>query len=58
MCCEHCFMSFVRNLFENNQIKSVKSDYVFGDNYNVEFIIEYNKGYNKKELLEYIKKCL
>jgi len=59
MCCENCYKSLVKDLFENNSIKSVKSNFEFNKPaFNIEFIIEYNQNCEEKELIEYIKSKL
>ena len=56
MCCEYCYMSLVMDLFENDKIKSVKSNFDFKKPaFNIEFTIEYDEGYKKEELIKYIK---
>ena len=55
ICCENCYMELVMDLFENNKIKSVKSNFDFKNTFNIEFLIEYDESYNEKELIEYIK---
>ena len=56
MCCDYCFRNFIMNLFENKNIKSVKSNFDYRiEAYNVEFIIEYDETYSEEELIEYIK---
>ena len=56
MCCEHCYMGLVMDLFENNKIKSVKSNFDFQmPAFNIEFIIEYDEKYTEEELIKYIK---
>lgn len=56
MCCEFCYKDLVMELFKNDKIKSVKSNYDFNKSaYNIEFIIEYDENYNEKELIKYIK---
>lgn len=56
MCCEFCYKDLVMELFKNDKIKSVKSNYDFNKSaYNIEFIIEYDEDYNEKELIKYIK---
>jgi len=55
MCCEYCYKGLVMDLFENNMIKSVKSNFEFNKPvYNIEFIIEYKSEYDEKELIGYI----
>lgn len=56
MCCEYCYKGFVKELYENNNIKSVKSNFEFDKPaFNIEFIIEYNENCNKQEIIKYIK---
>ena len=56
MCCEFCYKDLVMELFKNDKIKSVKSNYDFNKSaYNIEFIIEYDEDYNETELIKYIK---
>lgn len=56
MCCEYCYMGLVMDLFENDKIKSVKSNFDFNKPaFNIEFIIEYDEKYTEEELIEYIK---
>ena len=56
MCCEYCYMGLVRDLFENDKIKSVKSNFDFNNPIdNVEFLIEYDEKYDEEDLIKYIK---
>ncbi len=56
MCCEYCYEGLIMNLFENDKIKSVKSNFDFKmPAFNIELIIEYDTMYSEKELVEYIK---
>ena len=56
MCCEYCYMGLVMDLFENDRIKSVKSNFDFKKpTFNIEFIIEYDEGYEEEDLIKYIK---
>ena len=56
MCCEYCYKYLVMRLFENDKIKSVKSNFDYHmPAYNIEFIIEYDEKYKEEELIEYIK---
>lgn len=56
MCCEYCYRGLVMDLFENENIKSVKSNFDYNmPAFNIEFIIEYNEKYTKEELIEFIK---
>ena len=59
MCCEYCYKNFVRQLFDNKLINSVKSNFDFyKPAFNIEFIIEYLDNYNEDELIKYIKENL
>ena len=56
MCCEYCYMALVMDLFKNDKIKSVKSNFDFNKPvFNIEFLIEYNENYSEQELIKYIK---
>lgn len=56
MCCEYCYMGLVMDLFENDRIKSVKSNFDFKTPaFNIEFIIEYDEKYEEKDLIKYIQ---
>ena len=56
MCCDYCYRGLVMDLFENDSVKSVKSNYNYNKPaYNIEFIIEYDEKYKEKELIDYIK---
>jgi len=56
MCCEYCYKGLVMDLFENEKIKSVKSNFDFNKPaFNIDFIIEYDKNYNEKDVIKYIK---
>ena len=49
-------MGLVMDLFENDKIKSVKSNFDFNKPaFNIEFLIEYNENYSEQELIKYIK---
>lgn len=55
MCCHYCYEGLVMDLFENNKIKSVKSNFEFKmPALNIEFIIEYSEDFSEQELIEYI----
>ena len=55
MCCYYCYEGLVMDLFENNKIKSVKSNFELKmPALNIEFIIEYSEDYSEQELIEYI----
>ena len=56
MCCDYCYRNLVMDLFENERIKSVKSNYDYNKPaFNIEFEIKYDEKYSEKELIEYIK---
>lgn len=56
ICCEYCYMGFVKEMFNKKEIVSLKSNYNLYDAlYNIEFEIEYDENYNEEELLKYIK---
>ena len=56
MCCEYCYKGLVMDLFENDRVKSVKSNFDFKKPAsNIEFIIEYDEGYEEEDLIKYIK---
>ena len=56
MCCEYCYMGLVMDLFENDKIKSVKSNFDFKKPaFNIEFTIEYDEKYEEEDLIKYIK---
>ena len=56
MCCEYCYMGLVMDLFENDKIKSVKSNFDFKARaYNVEFTIVHDEKYKEEDLIKYIK---
>ena len=56
MCCEYCYKGLIEELFMNDNVKSVKSNFDFNNMYNVELVIEYNKDYSESDLVEFIKK--
>ena len=56
MCCEYCYKGLVMDLYENEYIKSVKSNFNFNKPaFNIEFVIEYTDNYDEEDLIEYIK---
>lgn len=59
LCCEYCYRNFIMDLYDNKQIKSVKSNYDYHvmPAFNIEFIIEYDENYQEEELIEYINNC-
>lgn len=55
ICCEYCYKSLIKNLFENEFINSVKSNFdTYCSAFNIELEIEYTH-YTKNELIEMIK---
>ena len=49
-------MGLVMDLFENDKIKSVESNFDFDKPaFNIEFTIEYDEDYKEEDLIEYIK---
>lgn len=55
MCCEYCYKSLIYKLFQNDQIKSVKSNFDFAKPaFNIELLVEYNEKYDEEELKKYI----
>ena len=59
MCCDYCYRGLVMDLFDNENIKSVKSNFDYNmPAFNIEFIIEYDEKYTEKELIEYIKNMI
>lgn len=56
MCCENCYKVLIEELFLDDKVKSVKSNFGFNNVHNIEFVIEYNKDYDERELIKFIKK--
>ena len=55
MCCEYCYKSLIKELFKNEYIKSVESNFDFyKPAFNIELLIEYDKKYSREELINYI----
>lgn len=56
MCCEHCYMKLVEDLFNNDKIISFKSNYNpnYPQNLDLNFIIEYTEDYSEEKLIDYI----
>lgn len=55
MCCEYCYKSLIYELFQNDQIKSVKSNFdFFKPAFNIELLIEYEENYDVEDLKKYI----
>lgn len=56
MCCEYCYKSLVEDLFDNEFIISVKSNFDFHKPaFNIEFLIKYSNNYDENKLIQYIK---
>ena len=56
MCCEYCYKGLIEDLFDNDYIISVKSNFDFyKPAFNIELFIRYSEDYNEKELIQYIK---
>lgn len=56
MCCEYCYKGLVQDLFENEFIVSVKSNFSFNKPaFNIELLIEYDAKYDETKLINYIK---
>lgn len=57
LCCEYCYKGLVQDLFDNDSIISVKSNFDFYKPVkNIEFVIEYEDNYDEKKLISYINK--
>lgn len=56
MCCEYCYKSLIQDLFDNEFVISVKSNFDFNKPaFNIEFFIGYSNDYDENKLLQYIK---
>ena len=56
ICCEYCYKSLIRVLFENEFIKSVKSNFDFNKPaFNIELLIGLCDNYNENELIKFIE---
>ena len=56
MCCEYCYKGLVKDLFDNEYINAVKSNFKYDEPaFNIEFIIEYDNSYSEDDLIKYIK---
>ena len=56
ICCEYCYMGFVREAFEKKEIISLKSDFdLYETNMEVKLEIEYDEKYSEEELIKFIK---
>ena len=56
LCCEFCYKELIEELFKNNNVKSVNSNFDNNNFRNIELVIEYNKDYDEEELIGFIKK--
>lgn len=55
ICCEHCYMNLIHDLFENEKINSVKSNYKSCNIHeDIELLIEYNDNYQEESLREFL----
>ena len=58
LCCDFCYLNFINDMYENDNIKSVRSTFDYSNlSHNIEVIIEY-KEYDESELIEYINEKL
>ena len=55
MCCEYCYKGLVGDLFNNEHVNAVSSNYDKSSAFDIEFTIEYDSNYQEDELIEYIK---
>lgn len=56
ICCEYCYEQLVYSLFNNQLIKSVKSNFDFDISvFNVEFIIEYDEKISEEDVIKFIQ---
>lgn len=59
ICCEYCHMHFIRELFDNDNIISVESNFSFDKPaFNIEYIIYYSDTTKEKEVFDYIERSL
>ena len=59
ICCEYCYKGLIQDLFDNEFIISVKSNFDFNKPaFNIEFFIEYSFDYDESKLIQYIKEKL
>ncbi|MBR6072984.1 MAG: hypothetical protein IKP76_01505 [Bacilli bacterium] len=57
ICCEYCYRAFVESCYNNEHIKSVKSDADFSKSvFEVNFIIEYDEVYCEDKLIDFLDK--
>ena len=56
MCCEYCYIGMVRELFDNKNVYSIKSNFDMKyPLYNVEFEIKYDINYLEEDLIKFIE---
>ncbi len=56
ICCDYCYKGLIEELFENNNIKAVKSNYDFNrTSSDVNLEIEYNSDYKEKDLVKFLE---
>ena len=59
ICCEYCYMGLIKELFENKNIVSVKSNYdLISPAYDVELEIKYDNNYDEKDLIKFIEESI
>lgn len=59
MCCEYCYKGLIQDLFDNEFVISVKSNFDFNTPcFNIELLIEYKNNYGEDKLIVYIKEKL
>lgn len=56
ICCQNCYLSLMTNLYENEKIISVKSNYDFKNNQDVKFNITYMSDYSEEKVIEILNK--
>lgn len=56
MCCEYCYKGLIEELYEQDYIKSAKSNFDFNASaYDIEFTIEYDSKYKEDEINKLLK---
>ncbi len=59
MCCEYCYKGFVTEMFNNQNVKSLSSNFDFlKPALDIEINIEYSKDISEKDMLKYINDSL
>lgn len=59
VCCEYCHMHLVRELFDNENIVAVESNFDLNERpVNIDYCIKYKDPLTEKDLLTYIEKNL